>query len=176
MQRNTQRNTQISKTNYSFFQPSESETPEHTLNWYVYRNNVIRGEMIRLWNNGKGINDKKELSDANADQKKCQAINILFRNMENHGPYRSEFNNFKPDTKNDMFHCHVSESKPSYVVMWEADFERKIINIVAMGPHENFNFDRRHKKKDVMPAIEQVRDRDNKYLTHLEHQAARHGM
>lgn len=162
-----QRNTEIDKNTFSFFQDQRTNTVQHQLNWYVHRSDAIRGEMIRLWNDGKGITNKRTMTGANADQKKFHAINVLFRNMENHGPYRDEFSNFKNDTKNDMLHCHISENRPTYVVMWEADFEKRIINIVALGAHENFDYKRHHKKKNSIAAAEAERSQDEKYIAHM---------
>src|SRR5438552_4156467 len=128
--------------NDSFFSPKKKKSPDekkqssddskpkeiHEVNWYVYRNAHIRNS----------------LDDLSTNQELFNKINILFRNLENDGPIRREFDNFTYDRRHDMYHCHAI--KGEYVVLWEVDEKKHIINIVRMGTHENFSYERTHLK------------------------------
>jgi hypothetical protein len=150
----------------------DSHSPHH-VNWYVCRNQKMRNTMRALWNNGSGITNKKSMDGASIDQKTCKAVNVLFRNMENDGPIRNEFTHFQYDREKDLYHAHVWSGRFTYVVMWESDDVTRIINIVSMGLHENFNYKRKHNKNDLMERAGVVRDEDPKYRQHLYFDATR---
>jgi hypothetical protein len=140
------------KDDFTLFKDPLTRKKKHVMNWYVHRADDIRSTL-------HAYKDNPMLHSR---------INVLFRNMEMNGPSRPEFDKFKYDKKNDMYHCHPIESKKNttYVVMWEVDEERKIINIVALGPHENFNFERREKKeRNIQIAIE-ARANDSQFVNH----------
>ncbi|NGX43842.1 MAG: hypothetical protein K940chlam7_02147 [Chlamydiae bacterium] len=52
--------------------------------------------------------------------------------------------------------------------MWEADVEERIINIVSMGSHENFNFKRKHNKNDAIEKSVVARKYDKNYQENVE--------
>lgn len=124
----------------------------HEVNWYLHRSNAVRGTLKKLWNNGP--KDKSSMKDATIEQRISSCINALFRALEREGPtpeaYRPVIRLDKKhgicnDVKNDciskgFYHCHVSDAGLSYEVMWEAFEGKRLINIVAIGPHENFDF------------------------------------
>ncbi len=137
-----------------------TEHKQHRINWFVHRNTAIRNQMQAMWNNGAHILNKRTMEGANDQQLQCRILNILFRSMENFGPNRNEFGHFRYDRKNDAFHCHVWEKGVTFVVIWEADEEKKLINILDMGTHENFKFKRIGKKKDSIARAETARAQD----------------
>lgn len=149
----------------------KNKVAKHSLNWYVYRSPKIRKQVSELWNNGKykgKFLTKKEMiemENVSIDQQNHKKINVLFRNMENCGPIRNEFNNYRYDPQEDMFHCHISDGKNSFVVLWEADETHKVINIVRMGSHENFDYKRNknHKKTEMLKEILKERNEDEKW-------------
>lgn len=145
----------------------------HCVNWYVHRNPKIRSTLGMLWNNGSGIKNKKSMEGASINQRICKAVNVLFRNMENRGPIRSELTNFQYDKNKDLYHAHVWSGGGTYVVMWESDEVAGIINIVSMGLHENFNYKRKHNKKDLMERAKLVREEDPKQQQYLRFDASR---
>ena len=139
-----------------FGRTSHKKTPyeqtPHTVNWYVCRSTAIRRTLSKLW--GDGPEDKRSMKEATMGQKISTHVNALFLSLGREGPtpeaYRSVI---KLDTKhgtcNDVahgciskgfYHCHVSDAGLSYEVMWEAFEDKRLINIVAIGPHENFDF------------------------------------
>jgi len=162
----------LNKDKFNFSYP-EVGKKEHVINWYVNRNKSIRLEMKKMWGNGENILNRKTMEGANDDQRMVKIINVLFRNMENFGPIRKEFGHFKHDSKNDMYHCHVWEKGFTYVIMWEVDEEKKIINIVDMAVHENFKFKRSHKKIESIAKAELNRSHDLKYQDNLRRRILR---
>lgn len=142
------------KDNFTLFADPQTHRRKHVMNWYVHRSAEIRNR----------LNSYKE------NHMLHTRINVLFRNMEMDGPSRAEFDKYKYDKTNDMYHCHPIDSKKNttYVVMWEVDEERRIINIVGLDSHENFNFDRREKKERSMVAAIEARDHDKQYDNHVK--------
>ena len=145
-----------------------SNSNGHSLNWYVFRDQKVRDRLKAFWSNGSGINNKRTMVGANIEQKISKRVNVLFRNMENFGPIRSESKNYQYDKMNDLYHAHVWKARFTYVVMWEVDKERRLINIVSMGTHENFDYKRKHSKEEMMLKIEKRRLQDPKYLQYLQ--------
>lgn len=164
----------VSNTEFNLF-PGPDNKPGHYLNWYVYRSDAIRKELAKFWGNERSLAkvNKQTMANANQDQMIHKRINVLFRNMENDGPVRNEFAYYKYDKKKDLYHCHVSDGKNSIVVMWEADAENKIINIVRLGPHENFDFSRPHKKSKSIPKCIEIRDQDERWKKLKEEEKAK---
>ncbi len=139
---------------FHLFQPGQ-----HTVNWYVHRPSHVRKELKRLWDNGPKISDdeskrqsKRDLINMNLEQEISTKVNALFRALEQEGPNPSQYQ-VKPDRKHGRCnrpqdnciskgfnHCHVSDKKHSYVVMWQAFEGQQVIHIVSIGYHENFNF------------------------------------
>jgi hypothetical protein len=150
--------TSIQNDAFNFSANRITGQQEHQVNWFVYRRQAIRDQMVALWHDGNKITDFEKMTGASEDQLICQKINILFRSMENFGPNRNEFANYQYDRKNDAFHCHVWDRKYSYIVLWEADETRKIINIISMDVHENFTYKRVTAKKISMLAAKQAYD------------------
>ena len=163
---NDVRNTPVSNSDYTLFRSSPSSRPFHVMNYYLHRSPPIRDLMRQLWNQGKNIKNYQTLQGASLEQKVHHRLNVLFRQLESHGTNRTEFSHFTYDRQNDLYHCHVNDGKPTYVVSWEIDEEKRIINIVQVGKHENFPFDRRHKKADAMEKIEDVRKNDRIFQEH----------
>ncbi len=173
-QNNDTRNIDIDHDRFALLFNPATHHKEHRVDWYVNRNKDIRNTLNGLWNNGAGIINKKTMEGATTDQRTFSRINVLFRNMETRGGTgRTEFDSFKYDKKHDMYHCHVWDGQPTYVVMWEIDEENHVINIVDMGPHENFNYKRRHKKADAIDAALEARSEDQKYQEHKRRGLAR---
>ena len=131
--------------------PSRETLAAHPPTWYVHRSARIRDIMTGWWRSGP--DDPKTMEGASITQIAHRTTNVLFANMRLDGPSRREFNNFKYDKKNDLYHCHVTTGRNTYVVTWEADEITGSINIVDIGPHENFRYLRTHKKTDVMKRI-----------------------
>jgi len=150
--------------------------PLHQVNWYVYRDKNIRDTMGTLWNGASGIKDKESMDGASIDQKTCKAVNVLFRNMENNGPLRTEFTNFTYDNRNDLYHAHVSSGKHTYVVIWESDVTALIINIVSITSHENIKYKRTHDKTSSIEKARAAQARDPKHIEYLRFDAARNAM
>jgi len=129
--------------------------------YYVHRSTAVINTLIAFWNKGSGIKDKSTMEGASVSQKTVNATNVLFRNLERFGPVRSEFQNYKYDRKKELHHAHTwhtNKGGNTFVVMWEVDEDRKIINIVRMDFHENFNFSRSHNKENRMKELENIRD------------------
>jgi hypothetical protein len=139
-------NASVENSNYTLIPNPRTDKNLHVINFYVYREPALRGHLQALWNGGKGIKNKETLEGASVDQKIHHRMNVLFRNMELQGPLRKEFANFKYDSRNDLYHCHLYDGKPTYVISWECDMQKRIINIVNWGTHENFKFERVHDK------------------------------
>jgi hypothetical protein len=125
---------------------------KHDVNWYVHRNKSIRTKLKQLW--GDGPDNKKDLASMNADQETMTRVNALFRALETNGPISKNIPfQIKVDGKHGscnrpkenciskgFYHTHVTDSLNSYLVMWECFEDKKLINIVAIGLHENFDF------------------------------------
>lgn len=141
----------------------------HYLNWYVYRDKNIKKELSRFWNKGLGIEDTETMKGASIEQRIVKAVNVLFRNMESEGPFRTECSHYQYDSKYDFCHAHVSDGILTYVVMWEFDVDERIINIVKIGKHKNFDYKRhkKHKKPETINNIKKLREEDPKYQEYL---------
>lgn len=127
----------LSRTEFTLVKDPNTSKMVHQHNWVVHRTPEIRSTLKALWGNGESITNKRTMEKANNSQKVCKYVNVLFRNMELAGPSRTEFLNFKYDSKNDFYHCHVKMGL-TYVILWEADPETKTINIVALDSHKAF--------------------------------------
>lgn len=129
----------------------------HAICWYVYRSSNIRKILHGLW--GKGPEKKDSLQGATIEQRASTHANALFHMMERGGPSPEEW--FKPitlDSKHGychrpkdnchskgFYHTHLTDGKKcAYVILWEAFEEQKVINIIDIAPHEDFDYARRH--------------------------------
>lgn len=150
----------------------QNKVAKHSLNWYVYRSDKIRDQLRSMWpdkfrNPLLTKKQKREMieNENTLELKNYKKINVLFRKMENRGPVRDESKNYRYDPKQDMFHCHISNGTNSFVVLWEADETHKVINIVRMGSHENFDYKRNknHKKTEILKEILEERNNDENW-------------
>lgn len=145
----------------------------HEVNWYVYRSKKIRDILHGLWDGGPKV--KSSLKDATQEQIISTRTNALFEELKEQGPcpenYRAGITLDKihgkcnrPDlncVSKGFYHTHVSDGRLSFVVMWEAFEDKKLINIVALESHENFDFKRKHhdpilSMEDAMEAAEKA--------------------
>jgi hypothetical protein len=129
----------------------------HAIHWYVYRSPGIRKTLHGLW--GKGPEKKDSLLGATIEQRASTHANALFHMMERGGPSPEEwFKSIALDSKHGychrpkenchskgFYHTHLTDGKKcTYVILWEAFEEQKVINIIDIAPHEDFDYVRRH--------------------------------
>lgn len=63
-------------------------------------------------------------------------INFLVIEMEQEGPYRSNWLNYGTLSENE-FHCHLKKGKPTYVACWRIiDKNKRKIEVYYVGTHE----------------------------------------
>jgi hypothetical protein len=91
---------------------------------------------------GKARKQKEELP---GDMK--AALFTLKRELEWEGPEQTEWPHYgklKGKKKGmEFYHCHLSNSKQSYVVIWKvADLEMQLMEIRYVGTHENADYRR----------------------------------
>jgi len=137
--------------------------PNHIVNWYVYRSNDIRKKMQQLWGRGPA---NPALMETPA-HKIFRRNNILFRNMEKYGPCNNGFEIIH-DKQKDLYHCHVTDGRGNtYLALWMVDEEKKIISIVNIDYHENFDFGKKLNRERLMAEARLAKDTDPKYKQHL---------
>lgn len=124
----------------------------HEVNYYVHRNKPLRNILKKLWKDGP--EKKNDLATMDAEQEIVTRTNALFRLLEKEGPMpvngpfkivhdprHGVCNQVKEGcVSKGFYHTHVSDKKVSYEVLWECFENKKLINIIAIGPHENFDF------------------------------------
>ncbi len=147
--KNEQSNQKSAKPIHEFFKPGK-----HHYNYKLHIPTSIKSELNKMWN--PAPENKNDPQTYNQDQLFVTKVNALFRSLEREGPKpkgyqvtidkkHGKFN--RPKVKTAGFHhTHVSDGSPTFVVMWLADKEKKLISIVNMGAHGNFNY-----KKKVDP-------------------------
>jgi len=66
------------------------------------------------------------------------ATRALVYEIEKLGPLRHGWKNFgKLKGKSNLYHCHIKQGKPTYVVCWEVkDKKIQIIEVYYVGTHE----------------------------------------
>lgn len=67
-----------------------------------------------------------------------EALYTLIREMRISGPYRNNWRNYgKFKGCKNIFHCHINNGRPRYVVCWEVmDKKEKLIEVYYVGTHE----------------------------------------
>ncbi len=63
----------------------------------------------------------------------------LLKEIELYGPYRANWKHFgKLRGSRDVYHCHISAGRPTYVVCWEV-INKKVclVEVFYAGTHEN---------------------------------------
>ena len=67
-----------------------------------------------------------------------ETAQALVQEMEKLGPLRYNWKNFGSLKGSDrMYHCHIKDGRPTYVVCWEVkDKKIKIIEVYYVGTHE----------------------------------------
>lgn len=58
--------------------------------------------------------------------------------IESNGPYRINWSHYgKLSGSSNLFHCHISSGRPTYVVCWELkDKSIRIVEVYYVGTHE----------------------------------------
>lgn len=131
------------------------EPGPHQVNWYVNRSAKIRSCLTKLWNGGP--KDKHSTRKATKQQEISTQANVLMRQLEKYGPTPIDWPyTITPDPKHGacnrpdlgcvskgFYHTHLVSGKLTWVILWEAFESERLINIVAIDSHENFDFARK---------------------------------
>jgi mRNA-degrading endonuclease RelE of RelBE toxin-antitoxin system len=65
-----------------------------------------------------------------------EALVILIRDIESHGPVRGNWPNYGK-LGPDRHHCHLKKGKPVYVAVWEVkERQIRLVEITYVGTHE----------------------------------------
>lgn len=139
--------------------PSKDEL--NNRHWFVYVNDQLRAVMNGMWGRPPADPGDKTMRYFNDNQRAFTRINRLLRAIEVGGPIRQERDHYKYDKNNDLYHCHVSTSgigKAALVVIWEADLDKHVVNIVNIDTHENIKFKRKGKKEDTIAVAIEVKN------------------
>lgn len=114
---------------------------DHENNWIVIRHKSYVKHIKELEN--------KEVCDQNNPTEMAfKRANNLIRYMQMLGPVQDQFPNYRYDSTQDLYHCHVTMGKNSYDVIWEADEAKKLIHVLDVGARENFDYKRKTPKKE----------------------------
>lgn len=154
-----QSNKKSDKPIHQFFKPGT-----HHYNYKLYIPTSIKSELKKMWKSEP--EDKNDPQTYNQNQLFVTKVNALFRSLEREGPlpegYRvkidkkhGRFNRAKVKTVG-FHHTHVSDGNPTFVVMWLADKDKKLISIVEMGVHENFKYDKNVEPEFLMSKAESI--------------------
>lgn len=65
----------------------------------------------------------------------ASTLRLFLEELELDGPYRYNWPNFSKLGEND-YHCHLEKGRPTYVVCWRIDKNKKIIEVYYAGTHE----------------------------------------
>ena len=65
----------------------------------------------------------------------------LIADIEMDGPIQKGWSHFSPLSKTkrvpeNAYHCHLKSGRPTYVVCWQANKARKIVEVFYVGTHE----------------------------------------
>lgn len=62
----------------------------------------------------------------------------LIKDIEVSGPYRPNWSNYGPlSKKDDTYHCHLKDGRPTYVACWKVEDKMvKIVEVYYVGTHE----------------------------------------
>ncbi|MBP9722175.1 MAG: hypothetical protein KBD64_03335 [Gammaproteobacteria bacterium] len=106
--------------------------------WYLHRPSFVRGSQGGRDGKRRGgllvklYNSKEEHT--------AQMINVLFANLQNYGPVRTEFSNYVYIGGHvDQHHCHITDS---IIAVWQEDPASKTIAILYIGERENARYNR----------------------------------
>lgn len=71
-------------------------------------------------------------------KKTAASFALLFLELKNIGPYRSDWPNYtKMKNRDEDYHCHIEKGRPTYVACWKiSDKKNKIIEVYYAGTHE----------------------------------------
>lgn len=69
---------------------------------------------------------------------------ILKRELEQEGPEQAEWRNYSLIVNaRDVYHCHLNNNHPRYVVVWKVvDRKKKSLEIRFVGTHGSVNYSR----------------------------------
>ena len=86
-----------------------------------------------------GVSNKAEKQLRKLPEFVRAAYSILAKEMEEYGPYRSNWSHYgKLRGSTNAFHCHISSGRPTYVVCWEIkDKAIRVLEVYYVGTHEN---------------------------------------
>lgn len=62
---------------------------------------------------------------------------LLIEQMKIKGPWLPDWKGYGPLKGKDEFHCHLKSGRPTYVAVWTANKQFKIIEVKYVGTHEN---------------------------------------
>ena len=116
----------ITRSNVVFPEPfapvTWSNSPEFI--WKVRFSNPAKKNYFKLKKNGS----KPSIADT---------INLLLLELEEDGPYRTNWSNYGSLNDND-YHCHLKQGRPCYVACWRIlNKKEKEIEVYYVGTHEN---------------------------------------
>ena len=89
-----------------------------------------------MWEVRKSKKAEKEI--LKLPKKVRDALDLLLKEIELSGPYRSNWSNYgKLKGKLNTYHCHIKKGKPTYVAVWViVDKKIKITEVNYVGTHE----------------------------------------
>lgn len=62
---------------------------------------------------------------------------LLLGELKSLGPFRRNWPNFtKMSGRGNDYHCHIEKGRPTYVVCWNMDKNKKLIEVYYVGTHE----------------------------------------
>lgn len=81
---------------------------------------------------GQAKKAKKALSES-----AFKSFEFLLIELEQLGPYRSNWPNYTKMGSVDDYHCHLKKGKPTYVACWRIiDKKQKSVEVYYAGTHE----------------------------------------
>jgi mRNA-degrading endonuclease RelE of RelBE toxin-antitoxin system len=75
-------------------------------------------------------------------EKVISLLTALIGDIEENDPIQKEWADFGSLAKSkripeNVYHCHLKKGRPTYVVCWQVNKERKIVEVFYVGTHEN---------------------------------------
>jgi mRNA-degrading endonuclease RelE of RelBE toxin-antitoxin system len=67
-----------------------------------------------------------------------ELVRALVHEIEKFGPLRNNWKNFsKLRGAENLYHCHIKQGRPTYVVCWKVEDKKiKIVEVYYVGTHE----------------------------------------
>lgn len=131
--------------------------------YFVHKCKEVIKNLTEMWGNGPPKEKRNTMEGASYSQKCVKNANVLWSQLKAGGSLctlvKSQ-RNFTYDSINDMFHCHLGSSDPSYVVFWEEDTDNRIINVTKITSHANIKVqcERKHNKEAAIRKAVLVRN------------------